>query len=374
MHRIGWLPHIVGIGAALLLAAPAALADPEDQEYFTDFQGLDAEDPASFAIGPAQFTGGDAFDAGDVPALYHEDDRAWVLGPGKTLRIDFDVPMSTVEFRAVGLDGAIVRAEGKVKQEPPAEDVSGSDISSPLQAIRFTGQIDAIELENTSNEPDEGDYASYGASLDQLGFTPLDVAARCAAEQLKAAGKFCSKQQACWSKYVKKPVKDPGGVKRDVCLDKALAKLDNRQQKSIDKALSDGGSCSFDAGTASFVDASFLTPLAALRDGEILFGWDPDTAGPEEAKVRSKLLKLTGKLCASGLKTEAKDAKSDDPAAAENKRARAREKFTAKVGKTVAKGVAKGFPDPGFDADAMADAVDAIVDDFDALVTPVEEE
>lgn len=374
MDRPGTAPSIFFVLLASLLLAPAAaLADPEDQEFFTDFQDLDAEDPGSFSIGPAQFTGGDEFDAGAVPALYHGDDRAWILGPGKTMRIEFDVPMSVVEFRAVGLDGAIVRAEGKVKQDPPAKNVSGSSISSPLQKVRFTGQIDAIELENTSTEPDEGDWAAYGASLDHLGFSLLDVVARCASEQLKAASKFCSKEMGCWSKYVKKPEKDPGAVKREACRDKALATFTSKQQKAIDKAISDGGSCAFTDDVASFVDGSFLTPLAALRDDEILFGWDPDTADKNEAKVRSALVKQAGKLCGTGLKVEAKDATSDDPTVAEGKRAKARDKFTAKVDKTVAKGAAKGFPDPGFDSEAMILDVDAIVDDYDAMVTPPEE-
>lgn len=373
MARTANAARLGAVLAALLLAAPAGAA-PEDQDVFTDFQGLDAEDPADFTIGAAHFTGGDAFDVGDVPALYHGDDRAWVVGPGGTLRIEFEVPMSAVEFRAVGLDGAIVTAEGKVKQDPPAEDVSGDAISSPLQAVRFTGQIDAIELENTSTEPDEGDYASYGASLDQLGFTPLDVAAQCAAEQLKAAGRFCSKELSCWSRYVKKPEKDPGAVKRETCRAKALDRFDAAQEKAVAKALSDGGSCSFDEDVASFVDASFLTPIDALLDDEILFGWDPDTADKTEAGVRSKLVKQAAKLCGSGMKTEAKDAKSDDPETAAGKRINARNKFTGKVGRTVAKGVVKGFPDPGFDAEAMADDVDALLDDFDALVTPAEEE
>ena len=82
------------IAMSLLLAATGALADAADQQFFTDFQDLDEEDPNDFDLGPAHFMGADEFDVGDVSELYNGDDRAWILGPGKMATIEFDVPIT----------------------------------------------------------------------------------------------------------------------------------------------------------------------------------------------------------------------------------------------------------------------------------------
>lgn len=350
-----------------VLVATLAWAAPEDQQYFTDFQGLDAEDPAEFSIGPADFTNGDAFSVG-VPVLYHGDDRAWVVGPGKTARIDFQVPMGVVELRAVGLDGAEVHAVGDIDQISTV-DVTGDDISDPQQALRYTGEIEAIVFTNTSEAVDEGQYDVYGASLDDLGFTPFDVAGRCTGEQLKAGAGFCKRELSCWSKYVKKPEKDAGGTKRDSCIEKALKGLRKAHEKAIAKAEGDGGSCPLDDALDDFVDEAFLDRLAALRDAQLLLGWDPETAGKDENKLRSKLMKDVGKLCTTAMKLESKSAMDDDPDKAAAKRGKARDKFESKAGKNIAKGAKKGVEDPGFDPEEMGDQVDDLVDAFRDLTT-----
>jgi hypothetical protein len=355
------------IALSLWLAASGAAADPADQQFFTDFQGMDAEDPSDFGLGPAHFTGGDAFDVG-VPELANGDDRAWILGPGKMARIDFDVPVGVVELRAVGLDGATVRAVGIT-----TVDVTGTDIADPGQGLIFSGEIDAIEFTNTSELTDTGDWDLYGASIDDIGFTLFDVTARCAGEQLQAAASFCKAELSCWSKYVKKPSKDPGQSKRQACSDKAHDRLEKKHAKAIARAVDDGGECALVDDVDTFIDASFLTPMAALRDDHVLAGWDPDTAGKQENKTRSKLLKAAASLCGSAFKTESRNAMGDDDAGAAEKRQKARDKFESKAGKTIAKGMKKGFDDPGFDVPSMGDDVEALVDDFAILCEGTEE-
>ena len=264
------------IAISLLFAAPGALADAADQQFFTDFQDLDEEDPNDFDLGPAHFAGGDEFNV-DVPELYNGDERAWILGPDRMATIEFDVPMGVVELRAVGLDGATVRAVGI-----STKDVTGTDIADPGQLLIFTGEIDAIEFTNTSLLPDTGDWDLYGASIDDIGFTPFDVTARCGGEQLKAGASFCKAELACWSKYVKKPSKDPAQSKRQACGDKARIKLEKAHAKAIAKAEADGGTCPLVDPVDDFIDASFLIPLASLRDDQVLVFWDPDTAGKDE--------------------------------------------------------------------------------------------
>jgi hypothetical protein len=354
------------IALSLLLAASGALADPADQQFFTDFQDMDAEDPSDFALGPAHFTGGDAFDVG-VAQLANGDDRAWILGPGRTARIEFDFPVAVVELRAVGLDGATVRAVGI-----STVDMTGTDIADPAQELIFTGEIDAIEFANTSELPDTGDWDLYGASIDDIGFTLFDVTARCAGEQLKAAASYCKAELSCWSKYVKKPSKDPGQLKRQDCSDKARSRLENAHAKAIAKAEADGGTCPLVDDVNDFIDASFLDRLDSLRNDEVLVSWDPDTAGKEENKTRSKLLKGAAMLCRGGLKAESKNAMGDDDAKAAEQRQKARDKFESRANKAIAKGEKKGFGDPGFDVPQMRDDVDALVDDFTTLTDGIE--
>lgn len=155
-----------------MLFSANAYGLPIDQTYFTDFsqQAGGGADPADFTFGPANFTGGEVFFAG-VPGLYITPPNAWVVGPGGTLDIAFLKPMKRVELFAIGLDGAELRVLGTVDQDNIV-DVAGSDIRN-TSVLAFTGRITGLQLVNTSVLPNVGKFDVYGASIDNLGFSPV---------------------------------------------------------------------------------------------------------------------------------------------------------------------------------------------------------
>lgn len=124
-----------------------------------------------FQFGQARFTGGDSFFEG-VGALYSSGGRAWVADAGNTLRIDFDAPVSSAAFNAIGLDGATVEAFGEVDQASTVDVGSGTIRDN---RVEFTGNITAIELRNTSTQT--GTTAAVSAAaLDDLTYTVASTA------------------------------------------------------------------------------------------------------------------------------------------------------------------------------------------------------
>ena len=158
---------------SLLMIAPAGAAT-----FSTNFspEANGGADPNSFTVGPSSFTANDPNSVGAsffvmTPPLYFTNPNAWVIGPQGTLTIDFNRTVTDLSFWAIGLDGATVTVLGNVN-EPNVVDVSGMDIKNTAQ-LNFTGQITGLVLQNTSGAPNIGNFAAYGASIDDISFTTV---------------------------------------------------------------------------------------------------------------------------------------------------------------------------------------------------------
>jgi serine protease len=193
---------------------------------------------------------------------------------------------------------------------------------------------------------------------------------RCQSAQLKAAGQLCRAETQCWSRWVRAPSKDPGGARRAACLAKGEDRFDRAWEKIISRALKKDESCPLDAAPEDFLDDSFRDPLAAIR-GDL---W-PASCGSgsptrDEARLCASLLQQAGRLCSQDFGLESRNARRPDPGRLAEGRSRARERFFSQVGRALERAAKRGVPDPGVDADGVADAVEALVDDFVQLTSP----
>ncbi len=342
---------------ALLVVGPAVVsAAPEDQDFFVDFQGLDAEDPMSFSIDgvPAAFTGGDAFFTG-VGELYFGDNRAWAINPGETHRVDFDVPMRRVEVYAVGLDGATLTAVGSGVSNP-ARDATGSDISDPSQLFVFTGEIDAIVLANTSMNAAAGFDA--GASIDNLGFSPVNLVERCAFDQKKAVANYCRSYARCEIRLARTPMRDPMLENFANCTDRAESMLRTAYDRAQERAANGGATCLLDELFDDVFASVFRDPLDSVYD-DARVNFDPDTALRVERRLRGSLIFQASLMCRAELRAEA----NLEGQRLTNRRDAARDRFDFRTQRRIRQAGRKGFEEPSIDLEGMGDGVSGFADD-----------
>jgi serine protease len=194
--------------------------------------------------------------------------------------------------------------------------------------------------------------------------------ARCQSGELSAAGRLCRAQLGCWSKYAKRPEKDPDGSRRNACLAKARLSFERVYNRTVAAAFRKRQTCGYDAVVDDFLADSFTTPLDTLRDARVLTGWDPETATRDENTLYASVLQAAAALCGREFAAESSHLRRPD----ETKRQGAYDKATASfetfIARAVARAAKKGIPDPGFDVSGLAQDVESVVDDFLALTSP----
>ncbi len=142
---------IYGLLFAMVAVLPLSISSgvPQDQDVFTDFEGITSTD---FTIGTApedaHFTGGSSAFLG-ILELYHSGSFGWMVDPGQTGLIEFQTNAIEVEFYA--------RTRSLATQ--PSVLTAFNDAGSPIdnavlnavdgwQLIKFTGSIDHITYQN----------------------------------------------------------------------------------------------------------------------------------------------------------------------------------------------------------------------------------
>lgn len=193
-----------------------------------------------------------------------------------------------------------------------------------------------------------------------------DPELRCYADQAKQLAKLCKAVLGCQSRYWKAPAKDPGGVLADACEAKGVAKFGASYDKALQKASDAGATCMLEDPSAA-VAATVTAPAAAIEAG-VTGGVDvPD---PLDLKLRSKLLKQAGAMCAKALGAEGKDARKRDDAKLAASRLKTRDKFESAAQKAIDKATLGGVAYAGSAPGAVADDVDTIADAFAAAARP----
>lgn len=169
-----------------LSAAAAQAADHGDEQYTTDFEGVNTQRGESFEIGEGDATatfGGQAFSGslGD-PAFYHSGQFAWMVDDDGTGTIELATPASSVTFFARAADpqsddgggGGPYGTDGMSGNETvlTALDADGATIdevtitSESFQEIHFSGGVARIEVVNRGADVN---------SIDDFGFTPAGM-------------------------------------------------------------------------------------------------------------------------------------------------------------------------------------------------------
>ncbi|HEX2486229.1 MAG TPA: matrixin family metalloprotease, partial [Myxococcota bacterium] len=194
--------------------------------------------------------------------------------------------------------------------------------NSPLAIMSsFAGDLDALApddvagvrfLYGPSDEPPPPDPGD-----------PLDPAAACRRDELRAARALCEVHFECEAKRAGAPERDPLGLARDACADRARGRFERRYGEARTRAAAAGASC---PGT---LDAAAAAALVTVPAGEIeaglLVGADPPN--PTDARLRRKLLAAAGAACDAGLRAEARFVRDESQTQLDERRARARVRF-----------------------------------------------
>ncbi len=158
---------------AMSLFAARAQADPEDLDFFTDFEDVDPNtsvgEPIEVGTPPetAELSG-DAFGGVvGIGQLYHSGLRAWMVLASGTGFIDFVPDAGEVQFWATAHSSA------NANTVITAFDSSGVVVGMPVtltpgsgfQLVSFSGAIASIEVENNASNQLNG--------IDDFGFTPV---------------------------------------------------------------------------------------------------------------------------------------------------------------------------------------------------------
>jgi hypothetical protein len=165
--------NVIAAPFALLLFSTPAAAIPEDQDVFTDFEGVFPNtSPGEIivvGVSPASADlGGDAFGGRiGVAALYHSGVRSWMVQANGTGVISFESDADVVEFYVRVLSSA---TGNTVITAFDALDVivDGPVIVLPgtgWQLVSLSGGIAEIDVENLDGAQMNG--------IDDFGFTPL---------------------------------------------------------------------------------------------------------------------------------------------------------------------------------------------------------
>lgn len=167
--QLAWsLPGLAALAFILGVHSGTALAAPQDQDVFTDFEMIES---SNFSIGTgdvtATFTGGFSAFAG-IQELYNSGIRAWMVDPGNTGEIQFETDAAIVDFfartRSIANGTSVLTAFDSQGQVVDSVTLNPGD---PFQEVIFTGSIARIEFANN---------ASCGTcmnSIDDFGFSPV---------------------------------------------------------------------------------------------------------------------------------------------------------------------------------------------------------
>jgi len=166
------LPGTAALAFVLGMQSGTALAAPEDQDVFTDFETIDATD---FSIGSgdvtATFTGGFSGVAG-ILELYRSGTHAWMVRESNTGEIQFETNAATVDFfsraRSTADGPSVLTAFDSQGQVVDSVTLNPGD---PFEEVIFTGSIARIEFANNASEG----CADCMNSIDDFGFSPVDA-------------------------------------------------------------------------------------------------------------------------------------------------------------------------------------------------------
>ena len=180
--------------------------------------------------------------------------------------------------------------------------------------------------DDCDNCPDAANAGQEDADGDSFGDAcePSAEQVKCLDKQLKALGKLCKSAFSCEAKRVKNALKDPTGLVRDACLDKAEEKFDTQ----ADKARSKFGPCLMSVNLLTVATSVGADALAL--SGDALLGWDE--FDPADSKTRSGIVKAMAQACFTHAKSDAKSVKKGTPPSQ-----KALPSFSAKCGKQVAR-------------------------------------
>ena len=187
---------------------------------------------------------------------------------------------------------------------------------------------------------------------------PLDPAAACRRDQLRAAATLCRKHFGCEATRAGRPAHDPLGSERDVCQERARSRFEGRHAEAVARASAAGVSCPSSADAAA-AEALVTDPAAALEAG-LLIGADP--ASPTDAKLRRRLLRAAGASCSDALTAEARFVRDESATRLARRRGRAHERFVARANDAIGRAQGDGVTYAGSPPEEAADALDVLVD------------
>ena len=152
-----------------MLLAPVAMAAPEDQDTFDDFESINTATNEAFNIGTAQFSGNAFSGVAGIGELYHSGSHAWMVNPVGVATIDFGATnAATVEFWTrlrTGANGSSIYTSF----DDAGTVIESTTLDTPgdFQLLSFTGDIDHITIENFAT----GNLQMN--SIDDFGFTAV---------------------------------------------------------------------------------------------------------------------------------------------------------------------------------------------------------
>lgn len=170
LNKLAAMRTLLGaIAVAYILGAALsgnALAEPEEQTEFTDFESIDAD---TFDIGAgdvtANFSGGFSATVGNTE-LYRSGLFAWMVNGGGTGQIEFTDSVGVVEFYArtdPTADGTSVLTAFDDQGVQVGDSVTLNP-GDPFQLVSFTGPLQRIEFTNNAS--------SALNAIDDFGFSP----------------------------------------------------------------------------------------------------------------------------------------------------------------------------------------------------------
>lgn|GEM_PF-2583031 len=228
---------------------------------------------------------------------------------------------------------------------------------APSIMSTFAGDTDELRADDVA-----GVRALYGPDPDPPppppGPEPLDPAAACRRDQLRAAAALCRRELACEAKRAGAPAEDPAGLARDACLASAAERFARQYGRAEARAAEAGAACPSSADAAAAA-ALVRDPAAALAAG-LLAG--SDEASRPDARLRERLLRAAGAACDAALRAEARFVREGDAERLAKRRARARAGFLGKAEAAIARAAGAGVAYAGTPPPEGADLLDALAD------------
>jgi hypothetical protein len=187
---------------------------------------------------------------------------------------------------------------------------------------------------------------------------PLDPVDACQRDQLRASATLCRRHFACEAARARAPAKDPLGLERDACVERARVRFELRYGEAAARAAAARESCRalLDAGAAR----ALVTDAAADVELGLLAGADP--ASPVDARLRRRLLRAAGASCGDALGAEARFVRDGSDTRLAARRGKARARFLERAARATLRALEDGVTYAGTPPAEAADALDALVD------------